>query len=192
MAYKFSKILAHIACFTPFIWLFYAAYSRNLGADPQEKMLHELGLWALIFLLLGLTVTPVRRVLSLSVLLKFRRMLGLYAAFYLTLHILVFFYFYLESNLLLLWDEVVERPYVTVGMLATLFMIPLVITSTKNMQRRLGRSWKKLHNLVYVISLLAIIHYIWQSKADLNEPLLYTIWLCAVLGFRLVKRGSQR
>jgi len=190
MIYRISKILAHLTCLSPLVWLIYAAFNRLLGADPQEKMLHELGLWTLIYLLLGLSVTPVRQLLGFSVLIKYRRMLGVYATFYLSLHITIFFYFYLESNIALLWEEVIERPYVTVGMLAALLLIPLVLTSTRSMQRKLGRNWKKLHKLVYLISLLSVIHFLWQSKSDLNEPLLYVIWLLFLLGYRFYKRNA--
>ena len=111
-------------------------------------------------------------------------MMGLYAVFYLILHITIFFIFFLENSFSFLWEEIVERPYITVGMLATLLLVPLAVTSTKKMQRRLGRNWKKLHQLVYLIATLGIIHFIWQSKSDLNEPLLYLIWLLFTLGYR--------
>jgi methionine sulfoxide reductase heme-binding subunit len=160
---------------------------RQLGADPQEKMLHQLGLWTLIYLLIGLSITPLSKIFKKGILVKFRRMMGLYAFLYLILHLTVFFIFYLETSLAQLWDEIIERPYVTVGMMATILFIPLVVTSTRGMQRKLGRRWKKLHQLTYLIALLAIIHFIWQSKSDLNEPLLYFIWLAIVLGYRWYK-----
>lgn len=187
MHYKLSKVLAHIACWVPLAYLIYAAYNRQLGADPQEEMLHQLGLWTLIYLLIGLSITPLNRIFKWSILVKYRRMLGLYAFLYLLLHLTIFFIFYLELSLSYLWDEIIERPYISVGMLAMLLLIPLVVTSTKSMQRRLGRNWKKLHQLVYPIAILAITHFIWQSKSDLNEPLLYLIWLVFLLGFRVYK-----
>jgi len=170
LAYRISKIISHLTCFVPLAWLVYGAFNRLLGADPQEKMLHQLGLWTLIFLLLGLSITPLRQIFGISILIKFRRMLGLYAAFYLALHIAIFFYFYLEADIALLWDEVLERPYITIGMLASVLIIPLVITSTRSMQKRLGRDWKNLHKMVYLVSILAVSHFLWQSKSDLNEP----------------------
>ena len=191
LGYRLSKFLAHTGCLVPLAWLVYAAYNRLLGGDPQEKMLHELGLWTLIYLLLGLSVTPLRQILGLSILIRFRRMLGLYAAFYLTLHITVFFYFYLESDISYLWREILERPYVTVGMLATVLITPLVLTSTWFMQKKLGQNWKTLHKLAYVIPALGVIHFIWQSKSDLNEPMWYFIWLVILLGFRFYKKVSK-
>jgi len=182
--FKIIKVAAHIACWIPLCFLIYAAIFRQLGADPQEEMLHQLGLWTLIFLLLGLSITPLYRLLSLPQLVKYRRMLGLYAFFYLNLHILVFFLFYLNANLSELLDETIKRPYITLGMTAFLLMIPLVITSTKVMQRKLGRKWKKLHQLVYFIATLGAIHFIWQSKSDLNEPMVYFLWLVLALSIR--------
>ena len=183
--YRVLKVILHIACWLPLIYLIYAVNHRLLGADPQEEMLHQLGLWTLIFLLGGLSITPLNRIFKFPVLVKYRRILGLYAFFYLILHITTFFIFFLENSISYLWDEIIERPYITVGMLATLMLLPLVFTSTRKMQRKLGRNWKRIHKLVYPIAILGITHFIWQSKSDLNEPLLYLIWLVSILGYRL-------
>lgn len=192
MKYKLSKLVAHIACWTPLIYLIYGANNRLLGADPQEEMLHQLGQWTLIYLLIGLSITPINKVFKFPLLIKFRRMFGLYAAFYLLLHIAVFFIFYLEMSVGYLVDEIIERPYITIGMLATLLIIPLVVTSTKKMQRKLGRHWKKLHKLAYIIAVLGIVHFIWQSKSDLNEPFWYLIWLVLMLGYRIYVNKRAR
>ncbi|MBV1909711.1 MAG: sulfoxide reductase heme-binding subunit YedZ [Kangiellaceae bacterium] len=181
MVYKLSKVSAHVICWLPLIYLIFAAIHRTLGADPQEIMLHLLGFWALVFLLLSLSVTPLRRVFQFPILVNFRRMLGLYAGWYMLLHVALFFTFYLNLDISELVNEVIERPYITVGMLALLLMLPLVVTSTKAMQRRLGKKWKALHRLAYLIGALSIVHFVWQSKSDLNEPLLYAVWLVVVL-----------
>ena len=185
MNVKPAKIVAHLFCWLPLGYLVVAAYARNLGADPQERVMHLLGYWGLLFLLLGLAITPVRRLFKFSWLFQFRRMLGLYAAFYLLLHIKTFTLFYLNLNLSELWSETIQRPYISVGMLGFMLIIPLVLTSTKTMQKRLGRNWAKLHRLVYVIAVLGIIHFVWQSKADLNEPLSYALVLIVLLGVRV-------
>jgi sulfoxide reductase heme-binding subunit YedZ len=182
------KAIAHLACFAPLGYLVYAVNNRLLGGDPQESVLHLLGYWSMLFLLLCLTVTPLKQITKQSQLLHYRRMLGLYCVFYLVLHLTMFFIFYLESNLYLLWQEVVERPYITLGMAASLMLIPLTVTSTKKMQRLLGRRWKKIHWMIYPIALMALGHFIWQSKADLNEPLTYMAWLLILLGYRLYRR----
>jgi len=185
MNYRLAKLTAHLLCWFPLVYLVIAVIHKRLGADPQESMLHLLGFWSLVFLLTGLSLTPLNRAFSFPVLIKFRRMFGLYAGFYVLLHITMFFVFYVSFDFNELILEVFERPYITVGMLAFVFMLPLIITSTKRMQRILGRRWKQLHRLAYPISVLAIIHFIWQSKSDLNEPLIYAIWLALVIGFRI-------
>lgn len=183
--YKITKILAHLFSWLPLAWLFYAASTAQLGGDPQEEVLHELGIWGLIFLLLSLSITPLKKLFSSLPWIKFRRMLGLYGAFYIFLHLLMFVAFYLQFSLQALWSEIIERPYITVGMIAVVGLIPLVFTSTKASQRRLGKKWKKLHQLVYPIIVLALVHYIWQTKSDLNEPFLYVFWGIVIFGFRL-------
>ncbi len=181
-----TKVVVHILHWIPLAYLIYAVNHRLLGADPQEEMLHQLGLWALIYLLIGLSISPLAKLLKLSKIIRYRRMVGLYAAFYLLLHISLFFIFYLEMNVRELWTEIVERPYITVGMLASVMMLPLVVTSNRWAQRLLGKKWKQLHRLVYPISLLAIVHFIWQSKSDLNEPLIYLIWLALLFFLRII------
>lgn len=189
MLYKISKIVAHLSCWFPLGYILYAVNNRLLGADPQESMLELLGLWALIFLFLCLSVTPVARIFKKPVFTKFRRLLGIYSAVYLLFHIALFFIFYLEMDFGYLFREIVERPYISVGMLAGILLIPLTATSTKKMQRRLGRRWKKLHQLTYLVAILAITHFIWQTKSDLNEPFIYLLWLIFLLGYRIYQRN---
>lgn len=185
MTLKLEKITAHLACWLPLGYLVFGAVNRDLGADPQEQVMHLLGFWGLLFLLLSLSITPMRRLLRMPWVFQFRRMLGLYAAFYLLLHIATFTIFYLNFNVYELWNETLKRPYISVGMLAFILLIPLVATSTKSMQRRLGKKWVKLHRLVYLIACLGVIHFVWQTKADLNEPLSYALILVFLIGIRL-------
>ncbi|MET1255929.1 sulfite oxidase heme-binding subunit YedZ [Aliikangiella maris] len=173
---KTVRIFAHVAAMLPLTWLIFGIFTNQLGADPQEKLLHELGYWGMVFLLLSLSMTPARYVIPNIPWVKFRRMLGLYAAFHSLLHLLSYFIFILDFNLSEFINETVERPYIWFGMLAFIGLIPLVLTSTKAAQRRLKQRWKKLHQLVYFIIILVLIHFIWQSKSDLNEPLIYIIW----------------
>ena len=190
--YKIAKISSHIVAWIPLLWLIYGAFTRQLGGDPQEKMLHELGSWGLIFLLLSLSMTPARVFIQKIPFIKFRRMLGLYAAFYLLLHLLVYLTFYLGFSFQELFTEIAKRPYITVGMLAFCGLIPLTFTSTKSAQKRLGKKWKKLHQLVYPVVGLGVVHYIWQSKSDLNEPLLYVVWAFVLLAVRLYKNRRHK
>lgn len=184
--YKFLKVTIHILSFTPLAYVVFAIFtqSRVLGADPQEKVLHLMGLWSLIFLLVTLTLTPINRFFKLPIIIRFRRAFGLYSAFYLLLHIAIFFVFYLEMDIAQLLQETIERPYITLGMIAAILMISLSVTSTKAIQRKMGRNWKMLHKSAYLIGGLGVAHFIWQSKSDLNEPLWYLIWLLLTLGFR--------
>ncbi len=183
--YKIIKVISHILAITPLVWLTYAAFNALLGGDPQEKLLHELGLWGLIFLLLSLSITPLQRSMRKVPWMKFRRMLGLYAAFYATLHLIAYLLFYLQFNFSELINEIIKRPYITIGMLGFLSLLPLVFTSTRTAQRKLGKSWKKLHRLAYFAAASGLIHFIWQSKSDLNEPLKYISWGIILLAIRV-------
>ena len=188
MVYKVSKVVLHFSCWLPFGYILYGIDQRSLGADPQEVVLEIFGLWALIILLLCLTLSPIASILKKPILIRYRRMLGLYFAFYLSLHLITFFVFFAEMDIKFLLAEVWDRPYISIGILAWILTLPLVFTSTKKMQRYLGRRWKKLHQLTYLIAILGSIHFLWQSKSDLNEPLIYTIWLILLLGYRLNRK----
>lgn len=187
LSYKVLKITIHCLSFIPLAIVVFAivTQSRLLGADPQEKVLHLMGLWSLIFLLGTLSLTPINRILKLPIMIRFRRVLGLYSAFYLLLHILMFFVFYLELDMAQLLKETIERPYITLGMIATVLIFSLSATSTKAIQRKMGIKWHKLHQSIYLVGILAVAHFIWQSKSDLNEPFWYLIWLAFVLAYRI-------
>jgi len=178
---RIGKPLVFCLSLLPLAWLFWA----DPGANPVETMTHHTGRWGLHFLLLTLAVTPLRRLCHWRWLMGFRRMLGLFAFFYVCLHFgvyLIFDHFFDVSAML---DDVLKRPYITVGFLAFLLLIPLAVTSTKAMMRRLGRHWSQLHRLVYLIGILAVLHFIWLVKADLREPLIYAGILAILLGYRL-------
>jgi sulfoxide reductase heme-binding subunit YedZ len=155
----------------PLVWLAYRFSVDGLGANPIEVLLHVLGRWALAFLLLSLAVTPLRRVSGWGRVIKLRRLLGLFAFFFLTLHFLV----YLTLDQGLAWsyirEDIVERPFITVGFVAFLLLLPLALTSTRGWIRRLGRRWQTLHRLVYPAAILSTVHYYWKVKADTFWPL---------------------
>ncbi|MGX5173594.1 sulfite oxidase heme-binding subunit YedZ [Aliikangiella sp. IMCC44653] len=191
---SYFKVFIHLLAWIPLVWLFYAAFHRLLGGDPQTKLMHELGLWSLIYLLLCLSMTPAKLLTSNVPWIKFRRLLGLYSAFYAFLHVICFFIFYLQLDIQLLFQETLERPYITVGMLAFILLIPLIVTSNRASQRKLGKSWKRLHQLSYFIAVLVIIHFVWQVKADLNEPIVYIVWAILIVICRFIivyKRSSS-
>ncbi|MEE4245084.1 MAG: protein-methionine-sulfoxide reductase heme-binding subunit MsrQ [Kangiellaceae bacterium] len=182
------KLAAHLLAITPSVYWIYLAFNQQLGADPQEVLLLNFGITSLQFLLLSLLVTPVRMVLKWNRVFEYRRMLGLYFFYYLILHVLTYLTFYLQWNFGETVTEIIERPYITVGAIALLLSLPLVATSTKAMQKKLRDTWTKLHRLTYSVALLGCVHYIWQTKADLNQPLLYFIVYLLLIGYRLYKK----
>ena len=189
------KALLFVLCLLPLGKLGLEAFAvagLSLGANPVEELLHRLGKWGLNFLLITLAVTPLQRLARLNWLVRFRRMLGLFAFFYVLLHFLV--YAGLDQRFALgpIVEDVAERPYITIGMLALLLLLPLAITSTNGMMRRLGRRWKQLHRLIYVIAILGVWHFYWQVKLDTLEPLIYAAILAALLGFRLLEWRRKR
>lgn len=159
----------------------------NLGSNPVEKIQDTLGQWGLRFLLITLAVTPFRDWFDAPWLVMLRRMLGLFGFFYVAMHFLT--WLILDQDLY--WagvlTDVVKRPFITIGFAALLMLIPLAVTSTKGMMRRLGKRWKQLHRLVYPIALLGVWHYWWQVKADIREPLIYLSIAVVLLGWRVWK-----
>jgi sulfoxide reductase heme-binding subunit YedZ len=176
-----AKPLVFLACLVPFLLLLQGALDGDLGANPLERVTDVTGQWGLRFLLLTLAVTPLRRLTGWTWLLRFRRMLGLFVFFYITLHFLTWVWLDQELSWGNILADIVKRPYVTVGFSAWLLLLPLAATSTRGMMRRLGSNWQRLHRAVYVIGVLAILHYIWLVKADLLEPLIYAAVLILLL-----------
>ncbi len=184
----FFALLLSIFLLAPFAWLVLRALGvddLSLGADPVQEVLNVCGKTGLNLLLLTLSITPIRRSTGINRLIAFRRLLGLFGFFYVVLH----FVTYAVLDLGLAWDHVLEdiakRPYITVGFTALVLLIPLAATSTNRIQRALGRKWVKLHRLVYVIGVLGVVHFWWQVKRDISEPLLYAFLLTVLLGVRV-------
>ncbi|KAF1717984.1 protein-methionine-sulfoxide reductase heme-binding subunit MsrQ [Pseudoxanthomonas yeongjuensis] len=192
-----AKTLVHIAALIPLAilaWQFYDVWktgSDALGADPVAEVEHRLGLWALRLLMIALAITPLRQLTGQPMLIRFRRMLGLYAFFYACLHFAAYLGLDLRGYWTQIFADIVKRPYITVGFSAWLLLVPLAITSTKGWIKRLGRNWGRLHKLVYAVGVLAVLHFWWLVKSDTREPLLYASILVALLGWRLWKRFSR-
>lgn len=187
------KPIVFAASLTPAALLTLATFNllgQSLGPDPVARLLHSCGKTALNFLLITLTVSPVRELSGLKNLLRLRRMLGLFALFYVSLHFLVYLVLDQQLNLNAVLADIGKRPYITIGFAALLMLIPLGVTSTAKMMRRLGRRWLKLHRLVYVAAILGVWHYYWQTKRDVREPLLYAFLLALLLGYRIVTRAK--
>ncbi|MBL8253819.1 MAG: protein-methionine-sulfoxide reductase heme-binding subunit MsrQ [Candidatus Competibacter sp.] len=182
---SFGKPLIFIVSLLPLAWLFWLTWQDRLGVNPVETLSHRTGDWSLRFLLLTLAVTPLRRLTGWNGLIKFRRMLGLFAFFYVCLHFGVYLIFDQFFDWASIVEDVAKRPYITVGFAGWLLLIPLAVTSTNGMIKRLGRNWQRLHRLVYLIGTLGVLHYLWLVKADIAEPLLYGGILGVLLGYRL-------
>jgi len=193
-----AKTLVHALSLTPLAilgWQFWEVFktgSDALGADPVAEVEHRLGLWALRFLILVLAITPLRHLTGQTGLLRFRRMLGLYAFAYATLHFAAYLALDLRGYWTQIFEEIAKRPYITVGFAAWLLLVPLAITSTRGWMRRLGRRWGQLHKLVYAIGVLAVLHFWWLVKSDIREPALYAGLLAVLLGARLVRALRTR
>jgi len=178
---RWTKPLLFLLCLAPAIWLLYAALNGGLGANPIEAITRSLGDWALRLLLITLAITPLKRLSGRGWLLRYRRMLGLFAFFYATLHLLSYIvldqFFYWPE----IWADILKRPYITVGMVSFLLLVPLAVTSTTGWMRRLGKNWQRLHRLVYVSAIGGVLHFYMLVKADTREPLLYASILAALL-----------
>ena len=160
-----------------------------LGANPAELITRATGDWTLRFLLITLAVTPLRRLTGWNWLLKLRRMLGLYAFFYAVVHLSSYVAFDQLFSITDILHDIVKRPFITVGFTALVLLVPLVITSTNAMLRRLGaKRWLALHRLVYIIAPLGVLHFWWMVKRDVTEPAIYALILAVLLGYRLAKR----
>jgi sulfoxide reductase heme-binding subunit YedZ len=185
------KPILFVICLIPLGQLAYRAYDADLGANPIDTVTRFTGSWALIFLLATLAVTPLRRITGWQELIKFRRMLGLCAFFYALLHFSTFVGLDHFFDLNRIGKDILKRPYVTAGFTAFLIMIPLALTSTAGMIRRLGKRWQQLHRLVYLAAIAAVIHFYWLVKSDISRPAQYAAVLALLLGYRLVARWFQ-
>ena len=165
-------------------------WQDSLGANPIEAVTRSSGDWALRFLLLTLLLSTLRRLIGWAQGIRLRRMPGLFAFFYACIHLILYLWLDQFFDWGGIWRDILKRPFITVGMLAFLLLIPLAVTSPKSMLRRLGKRWKTLHTLIYPLSMLAVLHFWWMkdAKSDTSEPLIYALILAALLGERLYQR----
>ena len=190
---KWIKAVVFAACLIPLERLAWLGFHNRLGANPIENITHSTGWWTLAFLMITLSVTPLRRLLNLTWLLRLRRMFGLFAFFYVCLHFTT--YFWLDQ--FFDWSEIVKdvgkRPFITVGFSAFVLLIPLAVTSTNAMVKRLGaRRWQLLHRLVYAIAALGVVHFWWLVKKDITEPFIFASLLALLLIIRLLYLLKQQ
>ena len=188
---RLAKFLLFFLCLVPAGKLLLEAFGvagLSLGANPIETLLHRLGIWGLNFLLITLAITPLRYISGWNWLVRFRRMLGLFAFFYVFMHFLVYAGLDQRFDLQAIFEDIAERPYITIGFTALVLLIPLAVTSTNGMMRRLGARWKKLHRMVYGIAILGVWHFYWQVKLDTLEAVLYAAMLALLLAYRIWRR----
>src|SRR6202166_3983247 len=183
---RWSKPLVFLICLVPLAALGWRALHGELTANPIEFITHATGDWTLRFLIITLCVTPFRKILHLPELIRFRRMLGLFAFFYACLHFTTYIWLDKFFDLSEMWKDIAKRKYITVGFTAFLLLIPLAVTSTAGWIRRLGgKRWQKLHRLIYPAAVLGVIHYYWLVKSDHRKPLLYAFIIGVLLAWRV-------
>jgi sulfoxide reductase heme-binding subunit YedZ len=182
-----TKAMVWMLCLAPAAVMLLGLFQQagfTLGANPVEELLHRCGDWGLRLLLVTLTITPLRRWTGRGWLIRYRRLLGLFAFFYVLMHFIIYVWLDRQLDAAGIIEDIAKRPYITIGVAALLMLIPLAVTSTRGMMRRLGRRWQKLHRLVYPATALGVWHFWWQVKADILEPMIYAILLTLLLGVR--------
>jgi sulfoxide reductase heme-binding subunit YedZ len=191
---RWTKPPLFLACLGPAFYLVAGVFGLagvSLGANPVEAIMDLAGVWTLRFLLIGLAITPLSDLTGWRWLIAYRRMIGLFAFFYLMLHLVVYVVLDRTLDIGLILEDVVKRPFITIGFAALLMLIPLAVTSTKGWMARLGRRWKLLHRLVYPAAILGVWHYYWQVKLDTLEPLVYAVILTILLGYRIQQKRAK-
>lgn len=181
------KTVLHVAALSLLIVTFYQGFTDQLGADPVKELIHFTGIGAFNLLLISLCISPLAKYFRQGQLVTLRRPIGLYAFAYATCHFTSYILFELQLEWSLLISEIIKRPYITVGFGALLILIVLSATSTKSIQKRMGRTWQKTHNWVYLASLLIALHFIWSVKSDLIQPIIYALLVLILLAFRKSK-----
>ena len=181
------KAALFLASLIPLIRLSWYGYSSQLGANPIEFITRSLGTWTLVFLLITLSITPLRKLSGWSWLIKLRRMAGLFTFFYSLLHFITYIWLDQFFDLSSIYKDVIKRPFITIGFTAFILLIPLAVTSTNAMIKKLGgKRWQLLHRLIYLIAIFAVLHYWWLVKKDITQPFIYAAILSILLGYRVL------
>lgn len=189
------KPLVFLACLVPTALIMgkiFAVGGMALGANPIEEVQDHFGNWGLRFIMIALSVTPLRHLTGRIWLTRFRRMLGLFAFYHVFMHFLAWLILDQELILSAIAEDIFERPFITIGMVALAILLAQTLTSTAGMRRRLGRRWQQIHYGVYAVGILGVWHYWWQVKKDITEPLIYALILAALLGYRLLHRSRKK
>ena len=187
------KPVTFLVCLLPFSWCLYEivllsqGHPHSLGADPGKEIVLFNGQWAIRMLLLTLLITPLRQLFNLGLLVRVRRMLGLFTFFYASMHLASYTVFLLELQFSDLFEDLLKRPYIAVGFTAYLLLVPLAVTSNRYLIQKLKKQWKRLHQMIYLISMLAVVHLIWLTKSDYTDAVIYGGLVIILLGFRLYR-----
>jgi len=182
---KFLKPGVFILSLIPFLIIIYKIYFNQLGPEPVKEITHHTGEWTLIFIILTLTMTPLKKITKLSIWISLRRMLGLFVFFYATLHMLTYVVIDYRLDLQSISKDIFTKRFIFVGFAAWLLLTPLALTSSKKAIKLLKDKWKKIHRLIYIIAILGVVHFIWLVKKDLTEPLIYAVIILVLLISRL-------
>ena len=187
------KPVVWLICLAPLALLVYDGFTDNLTANPIEKITNTTGIWTLRLIVATLAITPLRWLTGLNQLINYRRVIGLFAFFYASLHFTTFFLFDHQLDFAAMLKDVKERPYITAGFTAFVLMIPLAVTSTTGWIRRMGgKKWNLLHKLIYITALAAVLHYFWKVKLDATYPVYYALLVAALLGFRAWRNFARK
>lgn len=190
---KWTKVVLFLVCLVPLGILVWEAFTGGLGANPTQFMEHATGDWTLRFVAITLSITPLRKLLKLPQLIRFRRMLGLFAFFYGCCHFSIYLTFDQVFDLHGIWADIAKRRYITVGFTGFVLMIPLAVTSTAGWIRRMGgRRWAMLHRLIYVTAVAGVIHFWWLVKSDIHLPLEYAAVMAVLLGWRIFNHYANK
>jgi len=182
----FFKPLVFMICLLPFASFVSGAINQQLGPNPVEAMIRGFGDWGIYFLLIGLTISPMRKIPGLNWLIQYRRMIGLFAFFYVCLHFTSYIWFEQFFDVEKIIKDIIKRPFITVGFISFLMLVPLALTSTNKMMRRLKKNWGRLHKLVYPVSILTLLHYFMMVKADYLVPGVLLVILSLLLAYRVI------
>ena len=189
---RWSKVLVFLLCLAPLFRLAWRVWNQDVTANPTEFIQHSTGDWAIRLIVATLAVTPLRKLLGVPGLIRFRRMIGLFAFFYACLHVLTYLWLDKLFDFPAMLKDVGRRPFITAGFAAFVCLVPLAVTSTAGWIRRLGgKRWQRLHSLIYVTAIAAVVHYYWLVKSDIRQPMLYGTLVALLLAWRVVSRAIR-
>tara|TARA_B110001452_G_scaffold257766_1_gene252267 strand:+ start:94 stop:678 length:585 start_codon:yes stop_codon:yes gene_type:complete len=182
---KYLKKMVFILSLTPIFFIIYQIITSQLGPEPIKEITHHTGKWTLYFIVITLAMTPLKKITKLNIWINYRRMFGLFIFFYASVHLMTYVGLDYRFDLTSIGDDIIKKKYIFIGFSAWLLLIPLAITSNKRMIKILKNKWKKLHRLIYLISLFGAMHYLWLVKRDLTEPLIFLTTILILLAFRI-------